>query len=296
MKKFLAIALVALMLVSLVACNADDTSDLTNIGDYAAPSYTYTTEKGVFTYKEAAGDTAIITGYTSTVTEPHRVIVPNAVGEANDRLVVGIGAEAFKQSSAYVSAVTLPTTVVTIDNGAFHSCKALTEIAIPDSVESIGNLAFYGCTSLTSVKIGGTASLVSIGDYAFSECTSLESFTFSSSVESIGVGAFKGSALKKVELPESVKTIGDQAFVECENLNAEGCIVLTESITSIGKYAFSTDVANIVVPEGSYAYEYFYGVVEEETTEEGTTEETTEEGSTDEGNTEEGSTEENTPA
>ena len=302
MKKIVAIALVALMLISLVACNADSTSDLTNIGDYAAPSYTYTTDKGVFTYKEAAGDTAIITGYTSTTTEPHRVIVPNAVGETNDRIVVGIGAEAFKQSSAYVSAVTLPTTVVTIDNGAFHSCKALTEIAIPDSVTSIGNLAFYGCSSLTAVKIGNTALLESIGDYAFSDCTSLESFTFSASVQSIGTGAFKGSAIKKVELPETVKTIGDQAFVDCANLNTEGCIVLTKGITSIGKYAFSTDVANIVIPEDCYAYEYFYGVVEdttettEETTEETTTEDTTTEEASEEVTTEETTTEETTEA
>ena len=277
MKKIIAIALVALMLISLVACNADDTSDLTNIGDYAAPSYTYTTDTGVFTYREAAGDTAIITDYKSTTTEPHKVVIPDAVGEANDRIVTGIGAEAFKLSGAYVSAVTIPATVVTIENGAFHSCNSLTEIAIPDSVEIIGNLTFYGCTALTTVTIGSESALESIGDYAFSDCTSLESFTFSACLENIGTGAFKGSAINKVDLPVSVKTVGDQAFVECANLNYDGCVILTEGITSLSKYSFPESIVDyIVIPEGSYAYEFFYGAEDEEET---TTEEASTEGS-----------------
>lgn len=275
MKKIIAIALVALMLISLVACNADDTSDLTNIGDYAAPSYTYTTETGVFTYREAAGDTAIITDYKSTTTEPHKVVIPDAVGDANDRIVTGIGAEAFKQSGAYVSTVTMPATVVTIDNGAFHGCNALTEITIPDSVTTIGNLAFYGCAALTTVTIGGESALEIIGDYAFSDCTSLESFTFSACLESIGIGAFKGSAINKVELPVTVKTIGDQAFVECANLNYDGCVILTEGITSLSKYSFPESIVDyMVIPEGSYAYKFFYGTEDDDnaTTEETTTE------------------------
>lgn len=277
MKKILAIALVAFMLISLVSCNADDSSDLTNIGDYAAPSYTYTTDNGVFTYEEAAGDTAIITSYRSTTTEAHAVEIPGAVGDANDRLVVGIGEEAFRESSSYVLSITIPDSVVSIGDGAFHSCKDLTEISIPDSVESIGKLAFYDCTSLKEVKLGAESKLVSIGDYAFSNCAALESFTFPTALNSIGNGAFKGSAINKVELPVSVKVIGAQAFVECANLNTEGCIVLTEGITSIGEYAFAEEaLAYVTVPEGSYAYEYFYGAVEGETTEEGSTEENTE--------------------
>lgn len=281
MKKIIALALTALMLISLVACNSTDSSDLTNIGDYAAPSYTYVTDKGVFTYAEGTGDTAIITGYKATTTEPHAVIVPNAVGESDDRIVVSIAKEAFREASAYVTSVKLPATVTTIESGAFHSCKALVEISIPDAVVSIGDLAFYDCTSLTSVKIGGTAELKTIGNYAFANCTSLENFTFSENIESIGIGAFQGSAIKAVKLPESVSSIGAQAFIECENLNYEGCITLTANVTNIGKYAFSTDVEFISFPSTSYLDKYFGVEAEEETTTEETTEEATTEENTD---------------
>ena len=281
MKKIIALALTALMLISLVACNSTDSSDLTNIGDYAAPSYTYTTDKGVFTFAEGTGDTAIITGYKATTTEAHAVVVPATVGEADDRIVVSIGQEAFREASAYVTSIELPATVTTIEAGAFHSCKALVEIAIPDAVVSIGDLAFYDCVSLTSVKFGADSELKKIGNYAFSNCTSLESFNFVASVESIGTGAFKGSAIKEVKLPESVTSIGAQAFVECENLNYDGCIVLTANVTKIGDYAFSTDVEFISFPSTPYLDKYFEVEAEEEaTTEEVTTEEVTSEENT----------------
>ena len=279
MKKIIALALTALLLISLVACNSDDTSDLTNIGDYAAPSYTHVTDKGVFTFKEGAGDTAIITGYTATTTAPHAVTVPATIGEADDRIVTAIGTEAFKEASAYITSIILPESITTIEAGAFHSCSSLADINIPDSVTSIGNLAFYGCTSLATVKLGENSELVSIGNYAFADCKALEAFSFTNKLESIGTAAFKGSAIKEVKLPESVTTIGAQAFVECENLNYEGCITLTAGITSIGKHAFSTDVANIVIPEGSYAEKYFGLASEEETTTGENAEETTEESS-----------------
>ena len=267
MKKIIALALTALLLISLVACNSDDSSDLTNIGDYAAPSFTCTTDTGVFTFKEAAGDTAIITGYTSSTTDPHEVIVPETVGEANDRIVVGIGSEAFKEAGAYVISVKLPKTVTSIEDGAFIGCAYLAEITLPDAVETIGKLAFYGCTSLKSVKIGAGSELTYIGEHAFADCTSLESFTFTEKLETIDTAAFKGSAISEVKLSGSVKNIGAQAFVNCNNLNTDGCITLTEGVKSIGKHAFSTDISFIKYPAGSYAEEYFGKLMEEETDE-----------------------------
>lgn len=280
MKKIIALALTALLLISLVACNSDDSSDLTNIGDYAAPSFTRVTETGVFTFEEGAGNTAIITGYTSSTTTPHEVVVPATVGEADDRIVVGIGSEAFKEASAYVLSVKLPETVTYIDDGAFLSCVYLQKITLPDALESIGNLAFYGCAALESVVIGENSELEYIGEYAFSDCKALESFTFTGKLETIATAAFKGAAISEAKLPASVKTIGEQAFVNCNNLNADGCITLTEGVKSIGKHAFSTDISLIKYPAGSYAEEYFGKLMEEETTDEAVSEVVTEEATT----------------
>ena len=265
MKKIIALALTALMLISLVACNSNDSSDLTNIGDYAAPSYTCTTDTGVFTFKEGVGDTAIITGYKSSTTTPHEVKVPATVGEADDRIVVGIGEEAFKEAGAYVISVKFPETLTSIGDGAFLGCTYLTTVTLPNSLESIGTLAFYGCAKLTDVKFGDAPKLKYIGEFAFSDCKALESFTFTDNLETIDAAAFKGSAIKEAKLSESVTTIGDQAFVDCKNLNTDGSITLTASVKKIGKHVFSADIdySFIKCPAGSYAEEYINKLIED---------------------------------
>lgn len=256
MKKIIALALVTLMLVSMVACNNEEASDLTNIGDYAAPSYTCTVETGVFTYKESVGDTAIITGYKPTETKPHSVTIPTTVGEDNDKIVTAVGAEAFKEAGSYIKEIVIPEGVAAIEDGAFHSCVILEKITIADTVASIGNLAFYNCPLLKEVVISDKSDITSIGDNAFLNCESLEAINLTGKLESIGKAAFKNTGLTKVETPESLKTIGDQAFAECEKLDSDGCIVLTASIESIGQYVFTTPSEYIVAPAGSYAAEY----------------------------------------
>lgn len=92
------------------------------------------------------------------------------------------------------SAYTIPNSVTSIGDGAFHWCTSLPGITIPNSVTSIGNNAFTYCYSLTSVTIGNSVS--SIGSYAFQSCTSLTN----------------------VMIPINVTTIGDRAFAYCTNL------------------------------------------------------------------------------
>ena len=79
-------------------------------------------------------------------------------------------------------------------------------------VTEIGGWAFYNCDSLTSVTIG--ANVVTIGEYAFSDCDSLTSISFEkdSALETIGTRAFSWCSLKQIEIPPSVKKIGDNAF------------------------------------------------------------------------------------
>lgn len=45
--------------------------------------------------------------------------------------------------------ITVPESVVSIDQFAFVGCSKLTSIVIPTSVENIGILAFWGCEKLT---------------------------------------------------------------------------------------------------------------------------------------------------
>ena len=63
-------------------------------------------------------------------------------------------------------------------------------VTIPSSVTSIGDVAFHYCTNLSSVTIPN--SVFSIGSYAFNGCTGLDTINcYSDVAPSLGVGAFR---------------------------------------------------------------------------------------------------------
>ena len=68
-------------------------------------------------------------------------------------------------------------------------------------------------------------------------CSGLTSVTIPESVTSIGYDAFRGcSGLTSVTIPEGVTSIGSYAFRECRGLTS---VTIPESVTSIGSSAFS---------------------------------------------------------
>ena len=72
-------------------------------------------------------------------------------------------------------------------------------------MDYLGYGAFTACTALKSVHIEGSQ-LVDLGASAFSDCTALESVVFgpACALETIGGEAFSGTAVERIELPDSV--------------------------------------------------------------------------------------------
>ena len=207
--------------------------------------------------------------------------------------VTSIGSYAFCNCSSLTS-VTIGNSVTSIGDYAFEGCSSLTSVTIPDSVTSIGSSAFEGCSSLTSVTIGN--SVTSIGNYAFRYCRSLTSVTIGNSVTSIGNSAFYNcSSLTSVTIPDSVTSIDSSAFPGCSSLTSiivdennssyksidgnlyskdgekliryaigksDTSFVIPNSVTSIGKYAFSgcSSLTSVTIPNSvkSIGYEAFY--------------------------------------
>ena len=146
-----------------------------------------------------------------------------------------IGEGAFKAHE--FESITIPQSVVLIDNGAFGDCRNLTSITIPEGVTSIGNSAFKGCSNLTSVTIEG---VTSIGTLAFDFCRSLTSITLPSTLTSIEYGAFSDcSSLTSITIPAGVTSIGSYAFDGCYAL----AIVYNNSNLTIDGSSNLTDIS-----------------------------------------------------
>ena len=218
------------------------------------------------------------------------LVIPNSV--------TSIGDYAFRGCTGLTS-VTIPNSVTSIGGEAFYGCTGLTSVTIGNSVTSIGDYAFYKCSSLTSVTIGN--SVTSIGEWAFGYCTDLASVTIPNSVTSIGYWAFNNvpnivyngtatgspwgarsvngfvdgwlvyndaskttllacskAATGEITLPNSVTSIGKSAFSNCSGLTS---VTIPNSVTSIGGSAFSgctgltsVTIGNSVTSIGDYAF------------------------------------------
>ncbi len=207
------------------------------------------------------------------------VIIPSSITiGGKEYKVTSIGEDAFRCCENLTS-ITIPSTVTSIGDGAFASCYSLSSIAIPSSVTSFGEWAFSCCENLTSITI--PSSVTSFGEWAFNGCSSLTSITIPSSVTSIGENAFRFcESLTQIKvdsgnpvydsrdncnaiietksntliagcastiIPNSVTSIGNQAFWGCKSLTS---ITIPSSVTSIGDMAFCccSSLTSITIP------------------------------------------------
>ena len=176
------------------------------------------------------------------------VVIPKTVTyNGNTYSVTSIGGGAFQFCSSLTS-VTIPNSVTNIVGAAFWSCRGLTSVTIPNSVTSIGSRAFFLCSRLTSITI--PYSVTSIGESAFEQCSSLTSVHISDlaawcNISFTDVKAnplncahhlyLNGEEVKDLIIPESVTSIGNYAFDNCRGLTS---VTIPNSVTSIGAFAF----------------------------------------------------------
>jgi hypothetical protein len=194
--------------------------------------------------------------------------------------VTNIENEAFYGCTGLMD-VTIPESVTNIGSAAFYGCNRLTGIVIPGKVADIGKMAFSACTALTDITISNPATNIGDGTFdntawfnsqpdsvvvyigkiayaykgimpeltviqlkegtegiansAFRLCLNLTEITIPESVKSIGNNAFYYTGLRQVTIPNSVTDIGGGAFSECYQLTD---LTMGNRVVNIGKYAF----------------------------------------------------------
>lgn len=177
-----------------------------------------------------------------------------------------IGTQAFYQCRGLKGKITLPESLKAIGCAAFYTCK-ITEINFPQSLEFLGCMAFanselekailpdncmlcseggqfynnwyiaeahlpdnstfvpvdvfLGCFSLKEVNVPSHA--ITIGEFAFNT-VKMSHIDFPETLESIGQNAFQScNKLTTVVLPASLKSLGDRAFALCGSLTSIWC-------------------------------------------------------------------------
>ena len=191
------------------------------------------------------------------------VIIPNSY---EGLPVTEIYTNAFYQNPT-VKSITVPGTITEITSYTFSGCVALETVSFQDGVTTLGQSIFSGCVNLTEINLPQT--IASIDPFTFMDYAALVNINLNrdnpyyhlsgnclietasrtlmvtcsnsmipsdGSVTKIAPYAFYNREwLTSIELPDSIVSIGDHAFVDCYNLKE---IIVGSGVTEISGMPF----------------------------------------------------------
>lgn len=146
-----------------------------------------------------------------------------------------------------MSYINMPDGILSIGEYAFNGDISLTRISIPGQTTSIGNYAFQNCTGLTTLIL--SSSVRTIGNGILNGCTNIQEISLNSNNEYFSTlnGVLynatrtsliiypAGKQLQTFEIPDGVTEIKNSGFFGTKALEY---LFLPESLTSIGTDAF----------------------------------------------------------
>ena len=212
------------------------------------------------------------------------VIIPNSVVSVGERafaqcynltnVIIGygvteIGFAAFASCTSLTS-ITIPGNVITIGNEAFIYCTSLTSLLIHDGVTSIGDSAFAWCENIESVTIPN--SVTSFGSCAFDLCYNIITANIPvTAMPCVNIGKVENLVinggtsisdskfrwqqnLKNVRISNSIVSIGDFSFGDCNNLTSitfDGTKAEWNAISKGYKWNYNVPATEVVCSDGT---------------------------------------------
>ena len=249
-------------------------------------------------FKLIVGNTVeVIPAYLCRATEEKYDFKVVGVEFAENSKCKTVGDYAFAEEDAIPSLI-IPDSVVSIGNYAFKDCTGIENLSFGEgsALKLIGTKAFENCVSITDLSLPGKVNSISadafdglskvllsikVADenttyHAQGNCliktsdntlmVGCRNSTIPDYIVTVADGAFKNcDELKKIVIPESVKSIGAEAFYNC--ISVTEITIQGNNLESIGHNAFvyCLRVQKITLPVsirsiGSHAFLYCTGM------------------------------------
>ena len=163
----------------------------------------------------------------------------------------------FKDCNNLSGVLTIPSSVINLDNQAFQSCTNLTGLNLNEGLTKLGDTAYFGYTFQGCINIAGEVIIPStvwfISSEIFDDCRKIEKFTYKAQVTSIPRGVFiRCLGCKTFKCETAITDIGQNTFYNCnamELYDFRNCTVVpTLADTNLGH----KDGCQIVVPDALY--------------------------------------------
>ena len=184
-----------------------------------------------------------------------KLTIPSSVTIGNHNYTVtSIGHHAF-YGRMYLTAVTIPSSVVQIKDYAFNACTGLTSLEIGYGVESLNKEAFSFCTGLTEVTIPSTVNY--FGEGTFRGCNSLKTVNiYATSMTSYGDWPFDGNHVERKirvfsDCVSTYQTAWDSYISDIRPIT----LTANDAGGELGRWCtYYNGLADVTMPDGTTVY------------------------------------------
>ena len=193
------------------------------------------------------GVTVICDGAFKGNTKIKKVTIPNSVK--------AIGTRAFYGCSSLEN-INIPEGITRIEEYTFYNCSKLSTFTFPSTLKYIGQYAFYG-TGIKNIVLN--EGLTEMGQYAFASSKAI-ALSLPTTLKTVPQYAFYNSLkLATINWSEGLEHIGNYAFSRYVSSYSDGCsslsgaMVFPDSLKTIGDYAFVYHQFTSVIFKGNLA-------------------------------------------